>query len=456
MRFTKTLVLAAVVGFGFLACNPSDFNSVLDKAPVLDLGTPGSSTGSLFVLPLPAPDPATKVAARMLVLRKDSSYLALADYDMNGKVTLNAASDTETAALGGLVYSSAVRADGLIILGTPGFGGTQTPPGRVSTLTLGSKADGSPLFGLQSGIPGGNGITRLGISVAAGNVTGTVTGAPPSDFVVVGDNSVYVLGTDPTAPLAYAASDTCPALALGSLTDFYAFRPFFVANLLANAFLLPDAFDRDEIVLGGQVGGQGPGQVLFIQYNDTGALPCPAKVLTLNATATSFGTSLAAGDFDGDGHMDLAVGAPPNHVYVYFGPLDTAVNPDVDIAGPTGATQFGKQIATYSLPGMAAQLLVADPTAQSPGGVGEVMLFNVTRGVPNIPTKAAVATLFDSNKDSDPGLLGLNLGGVEFNMGLCKPTGGKQLVPWASLGPDLLTFFAYSGSPADPRCFAQP
>ena len=195
-----------------------------------------------------------------------------------------------------------------------------------------------------------------------------------------------------------------------------------------------------------------------MQYDGSTVLPCPTKVLT--SAVASFGTSLAVGDFDGDTHMDLAVGAPPNHVYVYFGPLDAAVsaaaNPDVDIVGPTGATQFGKQIATYSLPGMAAQLMVADPTAQSPGGVGKVMLFTVSRGAVSIPSSAAVATLFDSNKDSDPGLLGLNLGGVEFNMGLCKPTSGKQLVPWASLGPDLLTFFAYSGGPADPRCFAQP
>jgi hypothetical protein len=455
MCFTKTLVLAATLGFGLMACNPSDFNSVLDKAPVLDLGMPGPSTGALSVLPLPSPsskDPASKVAARMLVSRKDSNYLALADYDMNGKVTLNAASDAETAALGGTVYSSAVRADGLILLGTPGFGGTQTPPGRVSALTVSSKADGSPLFGLQNGIPGVNGITRLGISVAAGNVTGTVTGAPPSDFVVVSDNSVHVLGTDPSLAIAYAAFDTCPSLALGSLTDLYAFRPVVVANFLA------DAFDRDEIVLGGQVGGQGPGQVLFIQYNNTGALLCPAKVLTLNATATTFGTSLAAGDFDGDGHMDLAVGAPPNHVYVYFGPLDAAVNPDVDIVGAT-VTQFGKQIATYPGQGPSpapAQLLVADPSAPSLGGVGKVMLFNVTRGGATIPSSAAVATLFDSSKDSDPGLLGLNLGGVEFNTGLCRPAGAVQLVPWASLGPNLLTFFAYSGGLTDPRCFAQP
>ncbi|HEX7598454.1 MAG TPA: FG-GAP repeat protein [Polyangia bacterium] len=432
MRFSKTILLAAfALDAALTGCNPSDFNSILDKAPVLDLGIPGSSTGALFVLPLPAPDQTTKVAARMLVSRKDSNYLALADYDMNGKATLHEASAVETS-LGYPVYSAAVRStDGLVILGTPKYAGGTTPAGRVSTLTIGSKPDGSPTFAVQNGISG----QRMGISVATGNITGPLTG----DFVAVSDNSVQLLGTDPAVPIASPPA-FCPALQLGSQTDFYAFRPVVVADLLAGAF--------DEIVLGGQ------GQVLFVQYDGTAVLPCPTKVLTL-ASVSSFGTSLAAGDFDGDGHMDLAVGAPPNHVYVYFGPLDTATTYDVDIAGAS-VTQFGKQIATYHLPGQAsAQLLVADPAAASRGAVGEVMLFNITRGTRTILTGDAVVTLFDSNKDSDPGLFGLNLGGVEFNAGLCGPTGTKQLVPWASLGPNILTFFAYGGAPLpDPRCFA--
>jgi hypothetical protein len=440
MRFSMTILLAAfALDAGLTGCNPSDFNTILDKAPVLDLGIPGSSTGSLFVLPLPAPDdPTTKVAARMLVSRKDSNYLALADYDMNGKVTLREASNVE-ASLGYPVYSSAVRSsDGLVILGTPKYAGGATPAGRVSTLTIGSKADGSPTFAVQNGITGDG---RMGISVATGNITGPVTG----DFVAVGDNSVQLLGTDPATPIASSPA-SCQTLQLGSQTDFYAFRPVVVADLLAGAF--------DEIVLGGQVDNQG--QVLFVQYDGTAVLPCPTKVLTLGSVG-SFGTSLAVGDFDGDNHMDLAVGAPPNHVFVYFGPLDTATTYDVDIAGTT-VTQFGKQIATYHLPGQAsAQLLVADPAASSPGAVGKVMLFNITRGTAATPsTYQLVATLFDSNKDSDPGLFGLNLGGLEFNAGLCGPTGTKQLVPWASLGPNILTFFAYSGAggSVDPRCFA--
>jgi len=152
--------------------------------------------------------------------------------------------------------------------------------------------------------------------------------------------------------------------------------------------------------------------------------------------------------------MDLAVGAPPNHVYIYFGPLDAATTPDIDIVGAT-ATQFGKQLSAYTMQGQAtAQLMVADPAAPSPGGVGKAMLYNIIRGTATTPgTAQLVATLFDSNTDSDPGLFGLNLGGLPFNTGLCNPGGGVQLVPWASLGPNLFTFFAYSGAPADPRCF---
>jgi hypothetical protein len=432
MRFTKVFAIGSLV---LLGCNPSDFNTILDKAPVQELSTEGSSTGSLFVLPLPA-EQTSNIAARMLVSRKDSSYLAVANYDKTGKVTQYRAEDVE-AVLGSPVHSSARRADGSIIVGTPSFGGGQTPVGKVTTLAFSSKPDGSPSFGILSYLQGGS---RLGISVAAGSITGAATG----DFVAVSDDSVRLIGTDQAMPeIASSATDgSCPILQMGSATEFYAFRPVVVADLLTGA--------NEEIVLGGQVAGQG--RVLFVQYNGTPVLPCPTRALTLG-TSISFGTSLAVGDFDGDGRKDLAVGAPPNHVYVYFGPLDTATTWDVDIEGAT-PTQFGKQIAAYTMQGQAsAQLMVADPTAQSKGGVGQVMIFNVSRGTSSIKSSEAVAILFDSNTDSDPGLFGLNLGGVEFNTELCNPGGGLQLIPWVSLGPKLFTFFAYGGSPADPRCF---
>jgi hypothetical protein len=87
------------------------------------------------------------------------------------------------------------------------------------------------------------------------------------------------------------------------------------------------------------------------------------------------------------------------------------------------------------------------------------MLFNVTGASAALRSEDAIVTIFDSNKDSDPGVFGANLGGLQFNTGLCTPGGAVQLVPWASNNTDVLTFFAYPAipvNPADPRCFAQP
>jgi hypothetical protein len=169
-----------------------------------------------------------------------------------------------------------------------------------------------------------------------------------------------------------------------------------------------------------------------------------------------YGTSLAAGDFDGDGHLDLAVGNPSDTVYIYFGPLDNLADPpvpDVTIMSPT-ATSFGQRLATYQLPGQQTQLLVADPTASvgQQGNAGKVMLFNLFN-MPSgttLSTTDAVATLFDSNEDSSLNNFGaVSLGGLQFNA--C--TGTTQLVPWVSTSTELLTFFNYLGSPGDPRCF---
>ncbi len=441
MRFSKAFVLVAFAALGWLACNPGDFNSVLDKAPVVDFGAPGSSTGSLSVLPLPPPtDVGTKVAARMLIARNANNYLGVADFDMNGKVALHEDAAAESN-LGYPVYSSAVRADGNILVGTPSFGG-DPPPGRVSMLTPVASADGSVTYAVQVGITG---TSHLGIAVAAGSITGLAGG----DFVAVGDDIVQLLGASPTTPSARTPVG-CQTVQLGNTVDPYASRPVVVADLLTGGL--------DEIALGGQVAGQG--EVVLVQYDGTNVLPCPKTILTLGAVG-SFGTSLAAGDFDGDGFKDLAVGAPPDRVYVYFGPLDNVTAPSVTIASAT-ATGFGKSIATYYMPGQAtAQLLVADPgaTVGQRAGAGQVLLFNIARGSATISSAAAVAVFFDSNQDSDTGLFGLNLGGMQFNKGICSSPGAVQLVPWASLGPDILTFFAYSANgapPDDPRCFAQP
>jgi len=449
MRATKALRWVVLVGLGFVGCNPSSFDSILDKAPVLSFSPPGSSTSSLFVLPLPAPaETGTTSAARMLVANKESSYIGVADFDVNGKVKLSEASSNDEANIGGSVHSAAVRADGTILVGAPRAGTTDPPGGRTSVLSFTGTPASGYTFSVQTSVPGTATTPRVGIAVAAGNVTGATTG----NFVVAGDNTLQVLGPDGKIPVA---STSCSAVQLASATDYYAFRPLVVGDLLAGGL--------DEIVLGA------PGKVNFVQYNlTTGALDCFPVSLTLGVSA-NFGSSLAVADFDGDGHKDLAVGVPPDKVVVYHGPLDfgtppsssTAPLPWVTITNAQGATGFGQRLAAYTLPGsVTSELLVADPggTAGGRQGGGRMLRFPITGQFATLTDANADVILFDSNGDAGQGVFGLNLGDLTFNTGLCVPGGAVQPVPWATNGTDILTFFNYPVAPPapapDPRCFA--
>jgi hypothetical protein len=439
-------LLASITLLGCAGCNPSDFNTVLDHAPVVSFGPSGSSTSALSALALrPPAEAGTKIAARMLVSRTDQRYLAVSDYDKDGKVTMHEVTDAAVLAnLGadnqGIVESAAQRSDGSIILGTPHFFTSSTiSGGRVSILGLSTQTDGSLAFSIQ---PGATGTGHFGMAVATGDITGQ-NAHLAAESVVVGDNSVSVIEADGTI-----IQTACPEVAFvnSDLPPSYSYRPVVVGDLLAGG--------GDEIILGGQQNGQGPGTVVFLQYDVTNTLVCSPgnNVLTTPGGSPYFGTSLAAGDFNGDGALDLAVGMPPETVYVYFGPLDGVTDPSVTITSVDTSMDFGRRVSTFLVPGATtAQLLVSAPGAA--GGQGRVMLFDLSRGESTVLSTSAIATLFDSNRGSNFG--GSNLGGLAFNTATCQAGGATRLVPWTSTNSDILTFFSYPNGSPDPRCFAQ-
>jgi hypothetical protein len=147
------------------------------------------------------------------------------------------------------------------------------------------------------------------------------------------------------------------------------------------------------------------------------------------------------------------VGAPNDRVLVYLGPLDAVTEPSITITSAQ-TVGFGTMVSAYHMAGQAtAQLLVTDPNgANANGTTGAIYLFgSINRAVPALSTASASAVLFNPDEDAVAGNLGLNLGGVQFNTGLCSPGGGPTLVPWASAGTSILTFFSYP-SAVDPRC----
>ena len=95
-------------------------------------------------------------------------------------------------------------------------------------------------------------------------------------------------------------------------------------------------------------------------------------------------------------------------------------------------------------------------------GAGKVVVLNVPRPVvlpgglsPVIDAATVTAsTLFDSSDESSAGVFGDNLGSVQFDTRVCSPqTGGVNVLPWASSGTSVLTYFNYPGNFAgDLRC----
>jgi hypothetical protein len=206
--------------------------------------------------------------------------------------------------------------------------GTMPTTAGTADVTITGTADGD-LFGSALAVGDFNSDNRTDFAIGA---TGVSSGA----------GSVYIFHNDGTIPTTAGGADvTISGTTAGD--DFG-------TSLAAGDF---NSDSRVDLAIGGPDANSLTGRV-YIFHND-GSIPttaAAADVTITGDTSTNLGTSLVAGDFNADGRMDIASGAPEyltdtGALYAFYNdgsiPTTTATA-DVTIAGTVSGAYFATVI----------------------------------------------------------------------------------------------------------------
>jgi hypothetical protein len=419
MRLAPLLALAPALGVAGCNGGVSAKGSTSMVAVALPAGFMLSDLGQ-SMLPLHTL-PAGAAGGRFVVASAALAGVAVVDVDAHGEAT---AQNVDMAALPGtLPIGSLAEVPGTdrVLMGVPDRNG-----GTIAVMTLGATPDVA-VFDKQVA-------ARYGLAVAAGNLAGT--DAP--DFVVVSgaELDVYVDG-DAQKRVTAPADPKCP-LDLGGGQTVNDPRRVVVAPLVAGA-------GSEQIAVGTPLFGT----VSVFTVDATGAAKC-AFAYTNNDTNVTFGAALATGDFDGDGAVDLLIGAPRDQAFWIKGPL-TAASPVLPVAlAPSSAARgngaLGASLAAGNFDGAGGDEALVGDFAASVGGamiVGEV---RVVRGAALDQEVAPLRSPAPAAGDD----FGIQVAALPFCTSGCG-TAAAVVQALPLIASSTRAFVDFTFGPADPR-----
>lgn len=368
--------LAIIASIGLCACNWTTFDDLADQTWVDSTGGPDNASPAEYGLSMAPVGVST--GAAFLVSMRSPDGVALLTYDQTGA---GAVTSTEVTALvpnaAQLPERPILAADpnsDRVLLATPV--GEEVPPAMTQLLVYsGATLSGPTTVTLSA--EGHVGALAVGDTDVDPDTSGTDVVVTVDDTLIVVDDyqmtktqsdcvlsrEVAFAGLVGDFGAAGASAEVVLALGNEARSGAASSIEIFSASTVADAAMIAS------------------GEPCF-----TDIAPLRAPLLSIPAPGDEgdFGVSLVAGDFTGDGNLDLAAGAPgTNKVYV-FTAIDLAggsFGTPVELPVPAGSGVFGETLAAGDLDGDGAdELIVGDSRAASGGepnaGAAHIFVFD--------------------------------------------------------------------------------
>ncbi|MFL5305530.1 MAG: hypothetical protein ACJ8F1_09960 [Polyangia bacterium] len=369
MRARDILTAAVVLVAGGSGCDWRDFDSLRSATPVLAIEAPseypaGNDFAQLLVATPPPSD--GSAAARFLTSALLQTAVSYVTVSPGGSASAHLVTSPTLDDLAGqpVTAMAAIPGTDQALLA----GG-----GAVMTLDLAASPPTVVAFpGITLGVAAE---PYLGIGLAAG----ALTGGPTPDKVVASATGLHVYADGGATELAATTSAACPIALASSVV---------ASDRIQRAVLIAPLTGGGAVIAIGTPGVGGPGNVSFFAADKAAATLSCLFSITAPGGEPEFGRSLAVGRFQATG-LNLVVGAPPQHAYIYQAPLAAGATPKTTLTGDTATGEFGAAVASLAEVGQPLDtVFVGDPAATTNGqeGAGEVIEFG---GVQVGPARAA-------------------------------------------------------------------